>query len=216
VKHRWAFLIILSVIALGLRFVLSLSWVEVADTANYRLVAETLAAGGHLYRDTPGIYPYPPVWSVFERVALFLSQNILLPFHFWIEIPGMLADIGISMILCKIGKSSLLFASLYLFNPIAIAISSMHGQFDSIPVFFLLLACFIFHNLGRPFIARASLAAGIAMKSFPVMLLPFFLIQIPTTRKRIIALAIAAGPVIALLLPFYLADGKALARQLFG
>lgn len=195
---------------------LSMSWVEVADTANYRIVAETLAAGGHLYRDTSGIYPYPPVWAGFERVALYLSQNSPLPFRLWIEIPGMLGDLGVALLLYKIGQSSLLFASLYLFNPISIAISSMHGQFDSIPVFFLLLACHIFQNLGRPFIAMTSLAAGIAMKSFPVLMLPFFLIQIRTLRKKVIALSLAVGPVICLLFPFYLADSQALARQLFG
>jgi hypothetical protein len=61
-------------------------WPEVADTANYRNVAETLQYGGQLYIDTGGIYPYPPLWSLIELAALLLSQHTGVPFVFLVKL----------------------------------------------------------------------------------------------------------------------------------
>ncbi|HET8646064.1 MAG TPA: hypothetical protein VFO85_11265, partial [Vicinamibacteria bacterium] len=60
------------------------------------------------------------------------------------------------------------------------------------------------------------LAAAIALKSFPVLLLPVFLIHCPGGRARARFAALALGPVAALLLPFAVHDPGALRRELFG
>jgi uncharacterized membrane protein len=69
---------------------------------------------------------------------------------------------------------------------------------------------------GRADAAALALAGGIALKSFPVLLLPFFLLSVPGSRPRLRFLALATLPVVALLVPFALDDPAALRRELLG
>ncbi len=60
-----------------------------------------------------------------------------------------------------------------------------------------------------------ALAAGTALKSFPVLLLPVLLLAVPSPRRVRYAL-LATAPVALLLLPFAIASPVPLARELFG
>jgi len=213
------------VFTVGLFIRLVLAWfsAEVADTANYRLVAETLQKGGQLYRDTPGIYPYPPVWWLFEISALWLSQNIGGPFVFWAELGPVLADMGIVYLLYLFSRTqsqrATIIPALYALNPLAILICVVHGQFDALPIFFSLLALYLFQTATKSdyhyLRVALVLALAIALKAFPVLLLPFFLLRLAKGRHRLNFAAMALLPVGLLLLPFLWLDATAVGREFF-
>jgi hypothetical protein len=60
------------------------------------------------------------------------------------------------------------------------------------------------------------LCAAIALKSFPVLFLPLFIIELPTRQARVRFGALALAPVAALLVPYALHDLAALRRELLG
>jgi hypothetical protein len=200
---------------------LGLAWttVEVADVANYRRVAETLVSGGRLYSDTPAIYPYPPFWALAEIAALWLSQHTFLPFAFGIELLPILADAGIVYLLYLFTRERPRFGlapALYTFNPLPILICAVHGQFDALPLFFTLLAVYLFERKKPYLLVALALLAAIALKPFPVLLLPFFLLRLKNWRIRIIFAGLIILPVLASLAPFFLQDFGAVSRELLG
>jgi hypothetical protein len=104
---------------------------------------------------------------------------------------------------------------LYAVHPVSVLVGGVHGQFDAIPLAFLLLAVELVRRERRDASALA-LAAAIATKSFPVLALPFLAFG-SRGRWRSAAryCALALGPGALLLLPFAIADPEALRRELF-
>lgn len=207
-----------ALLGVGARLALAWQSPEAADTANYRLVAETLRRGGRLYADTHLIYPYPPPWSVVELAALQFSDATGAPFAFWARLPSVLADAAVVLLLYLLGPSRLALrttgALLYALNPLPILVSSVHGQFDAIAVLSVLAAVYFF-TAGRRYRAALALMSGIAFKAFPVLVVPVFLLALKTWRSRLAFAALATGPVAVMLAPFMLADPAALFRELF-
>jgi hypothetical protein len=204
-----------TIIGLALRLASAWLWPAVGDVANYRLVAERLAAGGRLYTATAFIYPYPPVWAAVEMIALWLAQQTAAPFAFWVKLPIILAELGIVALIARMSTSSVPAAT-YALSPVAITISALHGQFDSLPLLLVLMALVLARRRYHLVWPALALMAAIALKSFPVLFLPLFLFRLPTVRQRIVFSSVVLAPVAGLLLPFLLADASAVRRELFG
>lgn len=179
---------------------------ETEDTANYHRVALTLLHGGHLYANTHGIYPYPPPWALVEVIAALASAAWHVPFVVCVTLLPILADIATGYLVYRLLEArfevALAALVLYVFNPLTIMITSLHGQFDSLPIFFVLLAVY-FTRRGRGIVAPAlCLAAGIAIKSFPVLLLPLFVLRVSGLRAKIAFVLVSMLPVVFLLAPY--------------
>src|SRR5262249_3848074 len=101
----------------------------------------------------------------------------------------------------------------YALHPVAVLIAGFHGQFDAVALLALLLAL---HALprGRCDASALALAAAIAVKPFPVLVLPFALAFLPSPGARVRYAALATVPVPLLLVPFAWADPGALRREL--
>jgi hypothetical protein len=128
------------------------------------------------------------------------------------------ADLGLVTVLGAIGRrrgQGLAPAWAYAIHPVALLIGGFHGQFDALALLPLLLAVQAF-EAGRFDRAALALAAAIAVKSFPVLVLPFFLLALPGTAARARFVVLATVPVGLSLLPFAIADFGALRRELFG
>lgn len=192
------------------------------DVTNYRKVAEILLGGGQLYVDTPGIYPYPPPWSLVEMASFWLSQHVAGIFTFWVKLVPILADMGIVGLLYLFNRSNprraILVSGLYAFNPLPILISAVHGQFDSLPIFFSLLGIYLlYRSTTRPlYFSALALMAAIAIKVFPVLLLPVFLFHLKTWRVRFLFSVVALFPVLLLMVPYLLQNFVAVNRELIG
>jgi hypothetical protein len=165
----------------------------------------------------PRLYPYPPLWIWIEAGSEWLSRATGAPFPILVKLPVLLADLGIVVLLARWAsdshsahRASWLFA----LHPVSILVTGFHGQFDSVMLFFVLLSL-RFQQSSRPDAAALSLSAAIATKSFPVVLLPSFVLSLGAVRAlRFVSLATL--PVLALLLPYAISDFGALARELLG
>ena len=189
-----------------------------ADVARYERVARHLLDVSANPYATERLYPYPPPWAAIEAAALGLERAGIGSFAVNVKLPVLAADLGIVALLARaaaLGLAPPLAAWLYALHPVSLLITGAHGQFDAIPLGFLLLAVLLAER-GRGAASALALGAGIAAKSFPVLALPFLAFAGGAGWRaalRYSALALAPGAL--LLLPFAVADAHALRRELF-
>jgi 4-amino-4-deoxy-L-arabinose transferase-like glycosyltransferase len=198
--------------------------VVVGDVTDYVAVGQMVLRGDNVY--VRG-YPYPPPWMFVSTLGVLLSQSLKIPLDFLIKLPLIAADVLIAGLLfkavCRYRDDSRLAALVGLghaLNPVSIIITSLHGQFDSLPAFFALAAvCLVlFTELHHTLTLSALLLGlGIALKGWPVLLLPFVVAKLPTNwRWKIWYTFIAALPAGATLLPFLIATPQRIFAGVFG
>jgi hypothetical protein len=189
------------------------------DIDSYRIQAQAVLNGQNIYEVTYR-YPYPPLWMYVPAAAWRLADWSQIPFYFWVKLPAIAADLLIGWLLASwpisFGiKNPNWRAALYLFNPIAILISAGHGQFDSIVILFVLLAVrfSIDRHLAR---SALSLSVSIALKGFPVLLLPAFLIGLATWGQMMIYTILAVSILGLMVLPYLSTNSKRLIGIVLG
>lgn len=95
------------------------------------------------------------------------------------KLPAILADAGTALALAALARRIGLFgrdhlvAAAWLFNPLSIFISGVHGQFDALPVLMTVLALLLVIDEVWLF-AGVAIALGILFKVYPIYLLPLF------------------------------------------
>jgi hypothetical protein len=206
-------------LAFALRLVVVLATDRtVADVARYERVARHLLdVSGNPY-ETRRLYPYPPPWAAAEAGAEWLARRGVGSFAVDVKLPVLAADLALVALLAaaaRAGRASPLAPWLYAAHPVSVLVGAAHGQFDALPLLFLLLAVEETAR-GRRDASALALSAAIATKSFPVLALPFLALDGGASGRsaaRYAALALAPG--VLLLLPFAIADPGALARELF-
>jgi len=206
-------------VALGLRLVPVLAADRVvADVERYERVATHLLDTSWNPYETRRLFPYPPPWAAVEAGALWLARHGIGTFAVNVKIPVLLADLLVVVVLAaaaRAGRASSAAAWLYAVHPVSLLVTGFHGQFDAIALAFVLLAL---ESLARERRDASALLLGaaIATKAFPVLLLPFLALGHGASPRRALRFAVLALlPVAALLLPFALADGAAVRRELF-
>jgi hypothetical protein len=206
-------------VALGLRLLaLALSDREVADVLRYRKVADHVLDVSWNPYTAPRLYPYPPVWVWVEAAAGRLARDTGLSFAVLVKLPVAAADAGIVAWLAGWGARrgrGLRPAWVYALHPVSLLVSGVHGQFDAIALLLVLLAVSC-RDEGRRTAGALALSAAVAVKSFPVLLVPVFLAQAGERRERLRDASLVLGPVLLLLAPYAIADPGALRRELFG
>jgi uncharacterized membrane protein len=156
------------------------------------------------------------MWVWVEAASEWLARNAGLSFAIVIKLPVLAAELAIVALLVRwAGDRVPVAAWIYALHPVAILVSAFHGQFDSLALLMVLLAIAASER-SRHDAAALALAAGIALKSFPVLLVPLFALRVTRTSARIRFLALALVPVAALLVPYVIHDRHAVARELFG
>jgi hypothetical protein len=185
----------------------------VVDVLRYQKVAAHLLDVSWNPYQAERLYPYPPVWMWAEAGSLWLARATGASFALLVRLPVLAAELGLVALLGRMAGARA--AWLYALHPVALLVSACHGQFDAIALFAVLLAIHA-RSEARLDAAALWLAAAIGLKSFPVLLLPAFLLTVAGTRARVRFAALATVPVAAALLPFAWADAGALRRELFG
>ena len=191
---------------------------EVADVLRYRKVADHVLDVSWNPYAAPRLYPYPPVWVWVEAGAGWLARATGAPFAVLVKLPVVAADLGIVAWLLWWGARRGRGAGpawVYALHPVSVLVTGFHGQFDAIALVCVLLAVSWWVD-GRRAWSALALSAAVAVKSFPVLLLPVFLAQPgQSTRRRARFAALVLGPVLLILLPYAAADPGALRRELF-
>ena len=123
-----------------------------------------------------GFYAYPPIWLYWLVIVASLGGDLFSKI-FMIKLPIILADLACAVMIYKLAvrlnlgeEKALLAAVIWLFNPITYFVSAFWGMFDSIAVFFQLLA--IYYLLKRRYLySGIMLGVGAAVKILPALLL---------------------------------------------
>ncbi len=136
-----------------------------------------------------GFFPLKLVANLVGVDNIYVTQFVL-------KMPFILADIGIAAVLYHLVRSlsilklpqerlqhlAKVVALYWWVHPFAIFISSVHGMFDAIPTFFVLLAVFYAYHrkISRSY---ASLAIATTIKLFPFFLFPLFFLYFWSTHR---------------------------------
>ena len=189
-----------------------------ADVERYRKVGDHVLDVSWNPYQAPRLYPYPPAWVWIEAGATWLARRTGLSFPALVKLPVLAADLGIVALLARMGGGSVgaLAAWGYALHPVSLLVGGFHGQFDALALALVLLSLRFFDR-GRPDASALALAGGIAVKSFPVLLVPLFAWTAGRTpRARLRYVLLATAPVAAALLPYAVHDLPAVRRELLG
>lgn len=138
------------------------------DTYSVRIVGEKILHGVNIYPTIAmGRHPYFPLFLYFEAASFFLSTKLLSQ-AMLLKIVFSLANLGIVYLIYILSKKNTTLTLLYAVNPISLLITCFQGQFDSIPVFFILLSIH-FLNKKQKVPTLLALSAAIAFKTWPVL-----------------------------------------------
>jgi hypothetical protein len=231
----WALPVLLSLSFLAHLPVLLFSHGASFDLESYAKVAHQLLSGGHLYGnpELAGRYPYLPAWALLLLLMKGISFVAGLSFELCVKLPGVMADLGLTAIIYRIieqldgptggrplmERRAFWAALAYGLSPMAILISAGHGQFDALPLLCILMAYHASECSGHPNSDRHAalwMGGAIALKTWPLALMPVFLKGLPSfkeqTRFVFQALLIPA----ALSLPFLIQDAPAMLSTVLG
>jgi hypothetical protein len=173
----------------------------------------------------PRLYPYPPVWVWIEAAAEWVCRQTGLSFALLVKAPVVAADVALVAVLDAWGRerggAARWAGWIYALHPVSVLVTGFHGQFDALTLLPVVLALRA-HQSGRRDQSALWLAAAIAVKSFPVLLLPVLLLAPskeagrPAAGAAVRYLVLALAPVALLLAPYAVADLGALRRELVG
>lgn len=143
----------------------------------YRKLGDELRHGGDVFAQRlPSLANYPPViywwWSLAATMVPNGSPHL---FAAVVRAPFWIVDAAIAPTLALLirGRWRWRSAWLYAMNPIAIAVATLHGQFDSIPALCLLLA--VAWLASHPRRAAWLVGIGAAVKVWPAYFVPALL-----------------------------------------
>lgn len=138
-------------------------------------------------------HPYFPVFLYIEAVAVKLKQLLGLDPIFFVKTIINIFDLANAFLIYKFFNNNFRKLILYLFNPVTLFIFSFHGQFDAIPIFFLLLTIYLINK--KNFLwAVMTYSIAVAFKTWPIFfifiifnqiknffyIIPLFLVLITT------------------------------------
>lgn len=139
------------------------------------------------------------------NLPTILADGRLFWHLFWFKFPYLVFDLGVLWLFIKLfdqEKEKWLAFLLWLFNPLALYATFMVGQFDIIPVFFVLLSL-LFVKQKKVSLAAFCLGIGGAYKMFPLFFLPFLVVnQGKNLGQKIKLFFIGLAPYLFSILPF--------------
>ncbi len=146
------------------------------DLQSYLQVGELTLKGINIYPDIANLHhPYLPFFLYVEAMAVWLGRSKIIVITI-IKFINIIFDLGILNLVYRLSKKNLRTAFLYAINPVTILITTLHGQFDVIPVFFILLAIYLL-NKKQELLSVLSFSFAILTKTWPIIFV------IPIIRK---------------------------------
>lgn len=215
---------LLLAVALAVRLV-PLAWgLESTDIHLYRQQATAVVRGQNLYAVTTNVFPYTPVSMPYPALCLMLAARLGMPFDVVVKLFAIAADSAIALVLYGFGRrvlprrTAVARAALYAVNPVSILVSSFHGNVMPFVVLLMLAAYLLFRIDAGRHLVTSGLLLGLAVgwRSFPILLLPFFLAAIDGSDRRVRFALCAVAPVAIAMLPFAWLDAGSMLREVLG
>jgi hypothetical protein len=179
---------------------------EVADILTYRTMAEVVLRGDNIYAIRV-LFPYTPFSQYLPAWELMFARATGLPFDFVAKIPPILADTGCTLLIFSFLRwrglglgPTVAWTALWVLNPVGILISAFHGNVMSV-IPFLTLAAYVAAQRADKREDRTALLAisalllglAIAMRSFPILLVPPFLLLFCRTLREAAVYVVLVG-----------------------
>ena len=220
-------LLILVSIAVLVRMLPVFYGIECQDILTYRAMGEKVLKGDNIYYYTHRLYPYSPVPMFLQALCVAVSDKTGVPFHVVAKLPTVISSVILVMFIYLAGlkawdnkNTAFIWSLFYALNPMAILITSFHGNCMTISTLFTFIAYYLLiKEEGRKENIRLSalvLGLGIAWRGYPVLLLPFFIMKLRgDVRQKIQYFLLATVPTALTFLPFFIASPKAVIEEVF-
>lgn len=138
------------------------------DLQSYLQVGELTLRGVNIYPDIAKLhYPYFPFFLYIETFAVFVKGFGIDPIIF-IKIINIIFDLTILQLIYLLSNKNLKTAFYYAINPVTILVTTLHGQFDVIPLFFLLLSIYCL-NRRKESTALLFFSLAVLLKTWPLL-----------------------------------------------
>jgi hypothetical protein len=195
--------------------------IESTDILLYRQQATAVVQGQNMYAVTRNLFPYTPVSMFYPALCLELSGILGIPFHILIKLCAIVSDVGIVLALYAMGvklfprRMAISSAVLYALNPVSILIASFHGNIMPLVVLLMLMAYLLFRvDPARNLVVSGLLLSlAVGWRTFPILLLPFFLASLDQTVKKIRVAACVVAPVALSMIPFLWVDPRPMLHE---
>lgn len=146
------------------------------DLQSYLQVGELTLKGINIYPLVSNLHhPYLPFFLYLEAFALWLGKSEFVAV-ITLKFINTLFDMGILHLVYLISKKNLKLTYIYAINPITILTTTLHGQFDVIPVFFLLLSVYFLNNKSN-LKSVLLFSVSVLTKTWPILFI------VPILRK---------------------------------
>jgi Gpi18-like mannosyltransferase len=169
------------------------------DLMSYAIQAQSVLTHHNVYTFTDR-YPYPPVWIWLVALAQWAAHSSGLAFDKLVRFPGIAGD-TLTVVLLQRYKGEKA-ARFYALNPVSIFITAGHGQFDGLVMALVVAAWALWDTRPRQGTVWAALALGgaIALKGYPVLLLPGLLSGDASRGQRALLMGLAVTPLLVCVL----------------
>lgn len=158
------------------------------DVSSLRWTGGRVYEGSDIYYSLRFRHHHPYLPAIAPLLALFIkiSDSSGIPFLILLKLPTIFFDSLIAGLIYLISKN-FRAALVYSFSTIGIIIGAYIGQFDSIPLFFLLLALFLL-NKNKNLLSSFILGIATSVKPWPILFLPFLIFRQTKFVKRVLLL----------------------------
>jgi len=209
------------IVALAIRMIIVFN--QSPWTDNYLEQAKPILNHQNIYSETHKVFPYSPVSMFLPAACVKISDSLNLPFHMVMRFPSVLADVCIALAIfvgmAKIGmKRAFLWGMFYALNLLSILITAFHGNVISIATLFSFLSSVVLlENAQKNYrLSALLLGVGIGFRSYPVLLLPLFLLKLPVSRtEKIKYLLYSTVPTALSFIPFFILDFSSVLKEVF-
>lgn len=188
------------------------------DVGRRTLLGQNVYDVGVEYNWYWGYYAYPPLWMMWCALSYVFSANLYLMILV-LKLPIIVSDVFAAqaiynVILQKTGneKTATKGFAYYFLNPFVILVGSVWGMFDALPVIVTFISTI--HLYEKKWSSSAlMLGLGIALKIYPVFLLPFYLVYMKLKQNLSLSsitkyFILSAAPTAFVSLPFLIANYK--------
>jgi len=203
--RRTLFIVLLALVALTVKLAIAYNTIGTNDTVVFYGFARVLSEHSLEWTYAHSRYfNHPPLTAYFLRGIFALTeqqrcQDLGIHFPFLLRLPGILADLGVVLILLHLAKDRVRVPTwalaLLAVSPASVMVSGFHGNTDAVLVLFLV--CSVWMCLrNQPVAAGLFFALSCQIKIVPLLLLPGFIMfwwSQHKSRPFVIAGAVTTG-----------------------
>jgi len=139
------------------------------DLSSYKKIGDLTLQKTNIYPQvSQSHYPYFPFYLYFQALAVFFNNRFRINYIFFLKFINLIFDLLTIYLIYLLSGKNLKIVFYYAINPISILIFYLHGQFDVIPLFFILLSFYLLKQKTE-LLSVLSYSLAILIKPWPIL-----------------------------------------------